>query len=59
MSTVTVTDYKKKVNKEGKEYITLETQGDVEFLQNAKNGQFYANVKKCSMLTNLGYIGGQ
>ena len=47
MSTVTVTDYKKRVNKEGKEFISLEIQGGLEFLQSAKNGQFYANVRKC------------
>jgi hypothetical protein len=53
MSTVTVTDYKKRVNKEGKDFITLEIQGGLEFLQSSKNGQFYANVRKCSMLTNF------
>ena len=32
MSTVTVTNYKKRVNKEGKEYLTLEIQGGLEMI---------------------------
>jgi hypothetical protein len=49
MSTLTVTGYQKRVSKEGKEFLTIEIQGGVEFLQSSQTGRFYATVRKSSM----------
>jgi hypothetical protein len=46
---LTVTNYQKRVNKEGKEYLTLQIEGGLEFLQSSQTGRFYATVRKSTM----------
>jgi len=42
---LTVTSYHKRVNKEGKEYLTLEIQGGLEMIQSQATGRFYATIR--------------
>src|SRR4051812_15813608 len=51
---LTVTSYQKRVNKEGKEYLTLEIQGGLEMVQSLQTGRFYATVRKSSMSATFG-----
>jgi hypothetical protein len=51
---LTVTSYQKRVSKEGKEFITLEIQGDLEMFQSQVTGQFYATVRRSSVSTTFG-----
>jgi len=46
---VTVTNYQVRESKEGKPFVTLELVGDVEMVQSATTGRFYATARKCSM----------
>ena len=51
---LTVTNYKKRVSKEGKEYLTIEVQGGLEMIQSQVTGRFYATVRKSSVTTTFG-----
>jgi hypothetical protein len=51
---LTVTAYRKRISKEGKEFITLEIQGGLEMIQSQVTGQFYATVRKSSVSTTFG-----
>jgi hypothetical protein len=46
---VTISAYSVKQNKEGKSFVTLELVGDIELIQSASTGAFYATAKKCSI----------
>jgi len=46
---VTVSNYKKRKTKEGKEFITLELTGGLTLVQSQNTGSFYATVRKCSI----------
>ena len=43
---VTISNFKQRTNKEGKEFISLELQGDVELIQSLKSGKFYASARR-------------
>jgi hypothetical protein len=51
---LTVTNYKTRVSKEGKPYLTLEIQGGLEMIQSQVTGRFYATVRKSSVTTTFG-----
>ena len=51
---LTVTNYKTRISKEGKEYLTLEIQGGLQMIQSQVNGRFYATVRKSSVTTTFG-----
>ena len=51
---LTVTNYKTRISKEGKEYLTLEIQGGLEMIQSQVTGRFYATVRKSSVTTTFG-----
>jgi hypothetical protein len=51
---LTVTSYKVRVSKEGKEYLTLEIQGGLEMIQSQVTGRFYMTVRKSSMTATFG-----
>jgi hypothetical protein len=44
---VTVNDYKIRETSEGKPFISLELMGDMELVQSAKTGRFYATTRRC------------
>jgi hypothetical protein len=46
---VTIVGYKLKSKAEGKPFIALELQGDVEVLQSQQTGKFYITSKKCNL----------
>lgn len=46
---VTVTNYQKKINAEGKEFVVLELSGGLTLVQSNTTGKFYATVRKCSI----------
>lgn len=46
---VTVSNYSVRTNTEGKSFITLVLQGDLEMVQSKETGKFYATVKTCSI----------
>jgi hypothetical protein len=46
---VTIKDYHLRTSKEGKVFISLELQGDVEMVQSMETGRFYATAKRCSV----------
>jgi hypothetical protein len=46
---ITITGYHVRQNQEGKQFIVLELQGDVELIQSSASGKFYATAKKCTM----------
>lgn len=46
---VTVIDYQKKQNSEGKEFFVLILQGDMEFVKSKETGNFYATARKASI----------
>ncbi|RFM27928.1 hypothetical protein [Deminuibacter soli] len=50
---VTVTNYFSRNNKEGKAFILLELQGDMELVQSLETGKFYATVRKCTLPTTF------
>jgi len=51
---LTVTNYKTRISKEGKEYLTLEIQGGLEMIHSQVTGRFYATVRKSSVTTTFG-----
>lgn len=46
---ITIKNYRLRQNKEGKEFITLELQGDVELVQSMETGRFYATARRCNI----------
>lgn len=46
---VTVKKISLKKGKDGKPFVALELQGDMEFVQSMGTGRFYATAKKCSI----------
>lgn len=46
---VTIKSIKKYLRKDGSEFITLQLESGVEFVQSQQTGKFYATVRKCSM----------
>jgi hypothetical protein len=47
---VTIVDYHVRTSsKDGKEFISLELQGDFELVQSEQTGRFYATAKRCSI----------
>jgi hypothetical protein len=51
---LTVTNYKTRISKEGKEYLSLEIQGGLQMIQSQVTGRFYATVRKSSVSTTFG-----
>jgi len=56
---VTVKSFSRKENKEGKEFITLELQGDPVFVQNKQTGKYYMTAKSASISTTFDAITAQ
>jgi hypothetical protein len=46
---VRINAYHLRVNKEGKQFVALELQGDLEMIQGSESGRFYATAKKCTV----------
>jgi hypothetical protein len=46
---VTISNYLVRQNKEGKSFIALELTGDIEMIQSANTGRFYATAKRCTV----------
>ena len=50
---VTVTNYALRESKEGKPFISLQLQGDLEMVQSMETGRFYATARKCSVTSTF------
>ncbi len=50
---VTIVDFVKRQNKEGKEFNALILQGGVEFVRSLKTGRYYATAKKTSITSTF------
>jgi hypothetical protein len=50
---VTVKSYALRESKEGKQFIALELQGDLEMVQSMGTGRFYATARKCSVTSTF------
>lgn len=46
---VIIKSYRVRQNAEGKEFIALELQGDLEMIQSSQTGKFYASAKRCTI----------
>ncbi|HYH16498.1 MAG TPA: hypothetical protein VD794_14815 [Flavisolibacter sp.] len=46
---VTIINYAVRENSEGKSFISLELQGEVEVIQSSQTGKFYATAKRCTI----------
>jgi hypothetical protein len=46
---ITITGYALRKSNDGKQFIALQLQGDVEMVQSMQTGKFYATSKRCSM----------
>jgi len=46
---VKISGFKQRETAEGKPFITLELQGDVELVQSTETGRFYATARRCSI----------
>ncbi|TXJ22834.1 MAG: hypothetical protein E6Q24_20120 [Chitinophagaceae bacterium] len=46
---VTITNYFVRETKEGKTFIALELQGELEMIQSTETGNFYATAKRCTI----------
>ena len=46
---VTVTNFFVRENKDGKPFVALELSGDIEMIQSAQTGRFYASAKRCTV----------
>lgn len=46
---VTITNYFVRETKEGKAFIALELQGELEMIQSTETGNFYATAKRCTI----------
>jgi hypothetical protein len=53
---ITIRDFRLQENKEGKEFITLVLQGDVEFVQSLQTGRFYATAKRCTISSTFDLV---
>lgn len=50
---VTVTGYKVRENSEGKSFVVLELSSDLQLVQSAETGKFYAAVRKCTVSSSF------
>jgi len=50
---VTISNYSLRKNKAGKEFVTLELQGDLEMVQSTETGRFYATARRCSITSTF------
>lgn len=50
---VTIVDFVKRQNKEGKEFNALILQGGIEFVRSLKTGRYYATAKKTSITSTF------
>jgi hypothetical protein len=50
---VTITKYHLRESKDGKPFIALELQGDIELVQSLETGNFYATARKCSITSTF------
>lgn len=46
---VKISNYALRMNKDGKSFVALELQGEVELVQSTLTGKFYATAKRCSI----------
>ncbi len=46
---ITISGYALRQSNDGKQFISLQLQGDVEMVQSMNTGKFYATSKRCSM----------
>src|SRR5215217_752326 len=46
---ITITGYALRQSNDGKQFVSLQLQGDVEMVQSMQTGKFYATSKRCSM----------
>ena len=46
---ITISGYALRKSNDGKQFISLQLQGDVEMVQSMQTGKFYATSKRCSM----------
>ena len=46
---VKISGFKQRITAEGKSFITLELQGEVELIQSTETGKFYATARRCSI----------
>lgn len=50
---VTVINYHVRQSKDGKDFVTLTLQGDIEMVQSMETGRFYATARKCSITSTF------
>ena len=50
---VTITDFKKRENTQGKEFIALVLEGDLELVKSQESKQYYATVRRTSIASTL------
>jgi hypothetical protein len=50
---VTIINYAQRQSKEGKSFVSLQLQGDVELVQSLETGRFYATVRRCSITSTF------
>jgi hypothetical protein len=50
---VTVKNYALRQSNEGKQFISLELQGDLEMVQSMETGRFYATARRCSVTSTF------
>lgn len=50
---VTVTNYHVRQRKDGKEFVSLTLQGDIEIVHSQETGKFYATAKRCSIASTF------
>jgi transcription initiation factor TFIIIB Brf1 subunit/transcription initiation factor TFIIB len=50
---VTIVNYALRESKEGKPFISLQLQGDLELVQSLETGKFYATARRCSMTSTF------
>jgi len=46
---VTIINYAVRENSEGKSFVSLELQGEIEVIQSSQTGRFYATAKRCTI----------
>jgi hypothetical protein len=46
---VTIINYALRESKEGKNFVSLQLQGDIELVQSLETGRFYATARRCSI----------
>jgi hypothetical protein len=50
---ITISGYALRQSKEGKQFVALQLQGDVELIQSMQTGKFYATSKRCSITSTF------